>query len=112
MNSLFLHAITDMPTWVLLLSKATLILSLAWCGHFTLASANPRWRVFLWRIMGISLVILAVLAMFAPRLILRMELAPRTVSGRLTTYPAANVPSHQNNPSDVRGSIEHVAPGY
>jgi beta-lactamase regulating signal transducer with metallopeptidase domain/uncharacterized GH25 family protein/thiol-disulfide isomerase/thioredoxin len=112
MNSLFLHVITDMPTWVLLLSKATLILSLAWCGHFALASANPRWRVFLWRITGISLILLTVLAMFAPRLILRMELAPRTISGRLTTYTTANVPLHQNNLSDVRGGIEHVPPGY
>ncbi len=112
MNSLLLHIITDMPTWVLLLSKATLILSLAWIGHFALASANPRWRVFLWRITGISLIILTILAMFAPRLVLRMEVALGTASGRMTTYATTNVPLHQNNLSDVRGGIEHVAPRY
>jgi beta-lactamase regulating signal transducer with metallopeptidase domain/thiol-disulfide isomerase/thioredoxin/protocatechuate 3,4-dioxygenase beta subunit len=111
MNTLFLNFIADMPTWVLLLSKTTLILSLAWCGHFALASANPRWRVFLWRITGVSLVILAVLAMFAPRLALRMELAARAVPARLTTYTTTNAPLHQINGSDVKGRVEHVPPG-
>ena len=81
MNAPFLHFLTDMPSWVLLLLKATLVLALAWCLHFAIANLNPRWRVFLWRISGISLITLAVLAMFAPRLMVRMEVAPRAVSG-------------------------------
>src|SRR3954465_15937317 len=97
MSALFLHFLTDMPTWVLLLTKATLILALAWCVHFAIANLNPRWRVFLRRITGISLITLAVLAMFAPRLMVRMEVAPRDVAGNSAAYAAATVPSHQDH---------------
>jgi beta-lactamase regulating signal transducer with metallopeptidase domain len=109
MTAPLLNVITDMPGWALLLSKMTVILVLAWIGHFALASANPRWQVFLWRITGVSLIILTILAVFAPRLVWRMELAPRMVSGRAAAFTRANAPWSQNHLSDMEGDIEDGA---
>ena len=53
-----LAQICSMSTWAVLLSKITVFLAIAWLVHFTLARANPRWRVLLWRgvVVGLALV--------------------------------------------------------
>ncbi len=45
-----------LPEFATLLSKATLLLTIAWLIHFTLARGNPRWRVLLWRGVAVGLV--------------------------------------------------------
>ena len=48
------------PAWAQLLTKATLLLAVAWLVHFSLARANPRWRTLLWRGVAGSLGLMAV----------------------------------------------------
>jgi beta-lactamase regulating signal transducer with metallopeptidase domain len=55
-----------MPAWGILLFKATLILSIAWLIHFSLARANPRWRIFLWRGVVVGLALSAIWTLGLP----------------------------------------------
>ncbi len=50
------------PTWAQLLTKATLLLVVAWVVHFSLARANPRWRTLLWRGVAVGLLLVVRLA--------------------------------------------------
>ena len=52
----------DAPVWVVLLLKITAILLAAWLAHLALARANPRWRVFLWRVTAVGLIALPAVA--------------------------------------------------
>ena len=78
----FLYAglaqLSAMSPWALLLSKATLLLVVAWLLHFVLARSNPRWRVFLWRgvVAGLGLLVVGPLAL--PGLNIRIE-APEPI---------------------------------
>lgn len=64
--------ISSMPVWALLLSKATLLLAVAWLIHFALARANPRWRVLLWRGTVVGLALLVVWSLGLPGLEVRV----------------------------------------
>ena len=71
MNAFFadffgLQTIIDAPVWVLLLLKLTAILSAAWLAHLALARANPRWRIFLWRMTAVGLIALPVVSLLLP----------------------------------------------
>ena len=72
------------PPWALLLTKATLLLAVAWVVHFSLARANPRWRTLLWRGAAVGLVLMAVWIPCLPGLAIRVP-APEPVA----TQPAA-----------------------
>jgi len=64
------------PPWQVLLCKATLLLVAAWSLDRLLASANPRWRVLLWRITAVAVVALPLLSTSLPSLpmtVLRVE---------------------------------------
>ena len=57
-----LQPIVDAPVWVVLLLKITAILLAAWLAHLALERANPRWRVFLWRVTAVGLIALPAVA--------------------------------------------------
>ncbi|NQT15115.1 MAG: carboxypeptidase regulatory-like domain-containing protein, partial [Planctomycetes bacterium] len=71
--------ISSMPAWAVLLSKATLLLAVAWLIHFALARANPRWRVLLWRGGVVGLALLVVWSLGLPGLEVRVP-APEAVA--------------------------------
>ena len=74
--SRLLQPIADAPVWVVLLLKVTAILSAAWLVHLALARANPRWRVFLWRVTAVGLIALPAMAWLVPALQIRLEPPP------------------------------------
>ena len=74
------------PLWMLLLTKATLVLAVAWVIHFSLARANPRWRILLWRGTVVGLVVTGVWIPGLPGLEIRMQ-TPEPVS----TAPASSL---------------------
>ncbi len=52
------QSFVDAPAWAMLLLKITAILAAAWLLHVALNRANPRWRVFLWRVTAVGLIAL------------------------------------------------------
>jgi hypothetical protein len=72
------------PTWAQLLTKATLLLVVAWVVHFSLARANPRWRTLLWRGVAVGLLLMVVWVPCLPGLAIRIP-APEPVA----TQPVA-----------------------
>ena len=71
-----LQPVVDAPEWVLLLLKVTAILLAAWVAHLVLKRANPRWRVFLWRVTAVGLIALPAVAWLFPALEIRVEQPP------------------------------------
>ncbi len=49
--------ISSLPEWAILLSKVTFLLTVSWLLHFSLARANSRWRVLLWRGVVVGLIV-------------------------------------------------------
>jgi beta-lactamase regulating signal transducer with metallopeptidase domain len=74
------------PPWALLLTKATLLLAVAWLLHFSLSRANPRWPALLWRGTVVGLALLAVWTLGLPGLEIRIQV-PEPVA----TAPAAYI---------------------
>ena len=70
MNSSELKMLLDycvaLDPLVSLLSKITLLLMIAWCTHWLLLRANPRWRVLLWRSIAIGLLLVPLLHVLMP----------------------------------------------
>ncbi len=85
------ESIAETPLWCLLLLKATAILSAAWLVHAALGRANPRWRVFTWRITAVSLVALPLISLAMPALEIQVEeaLPAREVASTPTFSPLA-----------------------
>ncbi len=71
-----LRPIVDAPEWVVLLLKITAILLAAWVAHLALKRANPRWRVFLWRVTTAGLIALPAVAWLLPALQIRVQPPP------------------------------------
>lgn len=67
-----LPSMADVPAWAMLLIKLTSLLSVAWLAHLTLARANPRWRVFMWRVTAVGLISLPTVGWLLPSLEVRM----------------------------------------
>ena len=87
MTSLGLQSLVDAPVWVLLL-KTTAILSVGWLAHLTLARANPRWRVLLWRVTAVSLITLPAIAWLLPALEIPLHQPPAI--GEAAAVPIAS----------------------
>ena len=66
------------PAWAQGLAKATLLLSAAWVVHFSLSSANPRWRSLLWRGAAAGLGLTAVWTLGLPGLEIHLR-TPQSV---------------------------------
>jgi len=69
------------PAWAQLLTKATLILAVAWVAHFSLTRANPRWRTLLWRGVAVGLLLIAVWVPRLPGLAIRVP-APEPIAAQ------------------------------
>ncbi len=67
---------SEMPTWGLLLGKASAVLAIAWLVHFILMRLNPRWRVFLWRGTVVGIVLLGVWTAGLPGFVIRLPSVP------------------------------------
>ena len=60
-ESIFSRSLTGLAELSLLSAiiwKLTIILGVAWCGHFLLRRANPRWRVLLWRTVTVTMLVI------------------------------------------------------
>ncbi len=103
--------------WALLLTKATLLLAVAWLVHFSLAWANPRWRTLLWRGVVVGLALLAVWALGLPGLVIHVEtpgpvaavpvpsLPPMVAEHEPAAFPLASA-----RPTESPASVEMTAP--
>ncbi len=104
-----LPSIVDAPVWVVLVLKATAILSVAWLVHLAIARTNPRWRVFLWRVTAVGLISLPAIAWFLPALKIRVEQPPAIKVAAATPHvpqadwaaPRHVLPDLRVNPSDA-----------
>ena len=88
----------------LLVGKVTLLLAAAWLVQAAVGRLNPRWRVLVWRVTGIAIVLLCVLATSppfvclsilpgpAPELAARADLANPAVSANDTSGRDAAAP--------------------
>ncbi|MGO9112544.1 MAG: M56 family metallopeptidase [Thermoguttaceae bacterium] len=94
------------PPWAQLLTKATLLLAVAWVVHFSLARANPRWRILLWRGTVPSLVLMAVWIPSLPRLEIRIR-TPEPVAAAPARLPQPMVA--ERDPPVVEGVVVHRA---
>lgn len=92
----FLHQtvaqVSTMPGGVVVLSKATLLLAVAWLIHFALAKANPRWRALLWRGAAVGLLSLVVWTVGLPGYAVRVE-GPEPVAVSRPSLPPEAPPS-------------------
>lgn len=59
--------LTQLSPSFLLLFKITVVLLLGWAFHFALLKFNPRWRVFLWRAIIVSLLVLPLAGFLLPK---------------------------------------------
>ena len=80
--------------WALLLTKATLLLAVAWIIYFSLARANPRWRTLLWRGAVVGLLLMAVWTLGLPSLEIRIQ-APKPVAIALRSPLEPVVAEHE-----------------
>jgi beta-lactamase regulating signal transducer with metallopeptidase domain/uncharacterized GH25 family protein len=100
MASRGLQPIVDAPVWIVLLSKITAILLIAWLIHLALARTNPRWRVFLWRVTTVGLIVLPAAGWLLPALEIHVLQPPPVVeTAAVSAAPQALSP-------------DRVAPGY
>ncbi|HVA46847.1 MAG TPA: carboxypeptidase regulatory-like domain-containing protein [Pirellulales bacterium] len=65
-----------MNATLVLLSKVTVVLAMAWIFHAILARSNPRWRVLVWRMTALAMLAVAALSLAPPLVNLRL-LRPR-----------------------------------
>jgi beta-lactamase regulating signal transducer with metallopeptidase domain/peroxiredoxin len=61
-----------MNATLVLLSKVTVVLAMAWILHAILARSNPRWRVLVWRMTALAVVAVAALSLGPPLVNLRV----------------------------------------
>ncbi len=88
--------------WTALLGKATLLLALAWLLQASLARANPRWRVLLWRGAAVGLVLLPAGALGLPALEVRIEAPKPAAPGAAAAELAAKEPAAAVAPPSVQ----------
>ena len=87
------------PAWAQLLTKATLLLAVAWVVHFSLARANPRWRTLLWRGVAVGLVLMAVWVPCLPGLAIRVPSSEPVAAQPVATETVAIEPVVTKAPS-------------
>ena len=85
MNPTMVDVILDAPPLAVIAVKATLLLAAAWGLHFCLARLSPRWRVALWRGVAVGLLLLPLLARYAPAL--RAPLLPAPEPPQVIALP-------------------------
>jgi beta-lactamase regulating signal transducer with metallopeptidase domain len=89
-----LQPIIDAPVWVVLLLKITVILFAAWLVHLAIARTNPRYRVFLWRMTAVGLIVLPTVAWLLPAIKVYVQQPPAV------TETAAVIPVSEAPPAD------------
>ena len=93
-----LQPIVDAPVWVVLLLKITALLFAAWLGHLALKRTNPRWRVLLWRVTAVGLIVLPVVAWLLPALEIPVRQPPPVEAVAIAAVSQA--PSSEVPPAD------------
>jgi beta-lactamase regulating signal transducer with metallopeptidase domain/uncharacterized GH25 family protein len=109
--------LVDAPVWVLMLLKISAILAAAWLAHLAIARTNPRWRVVLWRVTAVGLLVLPAIAWLLPGLEIRV-LKPTPVEEVATVSPAPKAMLDARTmtsriPSDYPGNLPDTrAPNF
>ncbi len=88
-----LAQVSTASPWTLLLTKATLLLAVAWIAHLSLAGANPRWRILLWRGVVVGLALTGVWTLGLPSVKIHVP-APESAATEpiATTTPSLEEP--------------------
>ncbi len=99
-----------MPTWVVVLSKVTLLLATAWLVHFALVKADPRWRVLLWRGVAVGLALVIVWAIGLPGFAVRFERPASVAVARSSSVQAVRPVAATADPvvilSDISDTLD------
>jgi beta-lactamase regulating signal transducer with metallopeptidase domain/thiol-disulfide isomerase/thioredoxin len=93
---LFENEQRDPATSLLVVTKISVLLVVAWLLYFALVRANPRWRVLVWRSSGVGIVLLATLAVCPPLVEVPMmsPLAAANARAPMETVQTASKESH------------------
>jgi beta-lactamase regulating signal transducer with metallopeptidase domain/thiol-disulfide isomerase/thioredoxin/uncharacterized GH25 family protein len=100
--SAFIHWLIEMGqgiSWPIsvLTIKITAVLAIVWLLHFELRRANPRWRVLVWRLGTIGVLVLAALAACPP--LIRLPMLPPANSRAVSPVAMMERPSEQRIPT-------------
>jgi len=77
-------------TFILLLTKITAILVVAWLSHLVLRRSNPRWRILVWRVSVVGLIGTVLLSLLSPLFTLRLLPAISAPSDATHSISTAN----------------------
>ena len=108
--------LSSLPEWVLVLSKATLLLTTSWLIHFTLTRTNPRWRVLLWRGVVVGLTLLVAWSVALPALEVSVPVPEAAVTKSAPSLPSEDaklipvgLPEATQFPTDAVTPVEMSA---
>jgi len=93
-----LAQLSTAPAWALLLTKATLLLMVAWVVHFGLARANPRWRSLLWRGTVVGTLLMAIWVLGLPKLDIPLQ-SPQVISASPTSSESSITDRGRSDPA-------------
>lgn len=117
MNALWVNWIVGLPFWAEILLKMTVLLAVAWIGHFALRRANPRWRVLLWRGVAVALVAMPILKGTLPGMKLAVARAPSPATPMSNPFavilrpgPTAQEPASGGVASPLHNKPKDAAP--
>lgn len=93
--------LSEVPAGVLI-TRWTVVLVLAWCGHGALARRNPRWRVGLWRTAVLGLAVVSLLTLAPP--VTRIPLIPAAEKAVVVPTEFPRPVPRSEGPSVVTGT--------
>ena len=111
MNAI-LQVLMTLPVPAMVLFKLTILLGLGWVLHFALIRSNPRWRVLLWRMLMVGLVLLIPAQMFLPELPLFVIKEAQKISAPANPLPATPpaAPIELQTPAEPLVQPDHILP--
>jgi hypothetical protein len=107
--------LVDIPFSEMVLLKITILLAVAWALHRALARANPRWRVLLWRVTAVAVVLGPLWMRFGPPVTVSIAEQPKAVANaspsasiaRLSSLPSRSV--SRPRLSGLAGAMQRIS---
>lgn len=92
----------------LTLLRITLVLGLAWMGHFVVRRGNPRWRILLWRLAAVGIVLVGLISLVPLRLTLPLLDSTADVPELAINEPIATASSVEPKNADKHSQLQSL----